>query len=96
MTYHDFQDDDLIDLLFTEYDRLPRSAVEEFVKRGDRMITPLSDIVRYNYYWNGDDENWWAVINATYILGAISRLFQLKRLKQSGTVWNLSYDDNRH
>ncbi|MEW6088593.1 MAG: SEC-C metal-binding domain-containing protein [bacterium] len=72
MTYQTLSDNDLIGLLFTEEDRLPRAAVDEFVRRGERMIEPLKRIVSERFYWTYDPPEFWAVVHASYILGAIS------------------------
>lgn len=67
----DLQDEDLIEILFTDEDRVSRAVVDEFIRRGQRMIEPLWDIIRDTNNWQGDAEQWWAVIHATFILGAI-------------------------
>jgi hypothetical protein len=72
VNYQDLDDENLISLFFTEEDRLPREAVDEFVRRGDRMVAPLAKIVSNNYAWTRDLPEWWAVIHATFILGAIA------------------------
>jgi len=64
-------DDALIDLLFTEEDRLPREAVDEIVARSARMIDRLVAIVVDRSHWNAPFPEWWAPIHATFILGAI-------------------------
>jgi len=69
--YHKLNDDELLDLLFTEEDHLPRAAVDEFVRRGEIMVKPLSKIASYQYYWTIDGPEWWSVVHAVFILGAI-------------------------
>lgn len=66
-----FTNEELIKLLFTEKDALPKSVVDEFVRRGEEMINPLWKIIADTHNWQSNDENWWAVIHATFILGAI-------------------------
>lgn len=39
MTYNRLTDEALLNLLFTEEDRLPRAAADGFVARGPRMIS---------------------------------------------------------
>lgn len=64
-------DEELVDLLFTEGDELSDHIVSEFLSRGDRMIDYLSDIIMDVNAWQCDGTEWWAVIHATFILGAI-------------------------
>lgn len=71
MTYQFLSDDELMDLLSTEEDRLPRAAVDEFVRRGERMIPLLSEIVSSEFSWRAEPPGWWAVVHAVFILGAI-------------------------
>ena len=71
MDYQKFNDEELISLLFTQENRLPLAAVDEFIRRGERMVKPLSDIVSEQYRWTRDMPEWWAVFHAEYILGAI-------------------------
>ena len=63
-------DDKLLDLLFDCDDWLPRRAVDEFTRRGERMIWPLWQIVKQKHYWE-EDNGVWAPIHAVFILGAI-------------------------
>ncbi|MBF8275012.1 MAG: hypothetical protein HW390_85 [Candidatus Brocadiaceae bacterium] len=71
MDYATLDNDTLVNLLFTEDDRLPRQAVDELVRRGERMIEPLSNIVLEKERWTKDRPEIWAPIHAVYILGAI-------------------------
>lgn len=71
MIYQDFSDEQLINLLFTERDRLSRVAVDEFVRRGGRMVKPLAEIVNNNFAWTRDVPEWWAVVHSVFILGVI-------------------------
>ncbi len=71
--YHEFSDEALADFLFTEEDRLPRAAVDEFVRRGERMVPRLSEIVSNQFAWTRDLPEWWAVVHAAFIIGAIGR-----------------------
>lgn len=71
MDYQALDDKSLLKLLFTETDRLPRKAVDEFVRRGERMIKPLDEIVSKESSWTNSIPEWWAVIHAVFILGAI-------------------------
>ncbi len=64
MNYQDYDDDDLISLLFSENDRLPGAAVDEFVRRGEGMVLPLSKIVSKGYTWTKALPEWGAVVHA--------------------------------
>ncbi len=72
MDYQAMNDKELIALLFTEEDRLPRAAVDECIRRADRFVEPLADIVSQQKYWQEVLPFWWAVVHATFILGAIA------------------------
>jgi hypothetical protein len=71
MDYQELDDDQLISLLFAEEDRLPRAAVDEFIRRAERMLAPLAGIVIDEESWTKPLPDWWAPIHATFILGAI-------------------------
>lgn len=64
-------DDELLRLLKTEDDRLPRAAVDEFVRRGERMIEPLTAICRDGGAWRTDGSAFWAAVHAAFILAAV-------------------------
>ena len=71
--YQKLNDDELVSLLYTEGGSLSREVVDEIVRRGERMIAHLSDVVSDKYNWNQDygQPEWWPVIHTVYILGAI-------------------------
>lgn len=71
MDYQEFSEDELTGLLFSEEDRLPRAAVDEFVRRGEKMVSFLSEIVSDEFKWTKEVPEWWAVVHATFILGAL-------------------------
>lgn len=71
MDYQGFSEDELTGLLFREEDRLPRAAVDEFLRRGERMVPFLSEIVSDQFNWTREPPRWWAVVHATFILGAL-------------------------
>lgn len=91
MNYHTLDDSTLLNLLFTQEDRLPRAAVDESIRRGERMIKPLSDIVSEQYSWTRDMPEWWAVVHAVYILGAIGGEDVVIPLLK-GMRWAIPYD----
>ena len=49
MRYSNFTDKQLIGLLYSGEDRLPRAAVDEFVKRAGMMVEPLAEIAGNNF-----------------------------------------------
>lgn len=69
--YSKFSDDELIGLLFTEEDRLPREAVDEFIRRGDRLADDLIEIISDGASWREEPPEWWAVVHCVYFLGSI-------------------------
>lgn len=70
-SYDRLPDEALLDLLFTEEDRLPRTAVDEFLVRGPRLVEPLAALVSDPEAWRQELPAWWAPIHAAFILGAI-------------------------
>ncbi|GAB4259377.1 MAG: hypothetical protein Kow0092_07580 [Deferrisomatales bacterium] len=69
--FRSLSDADLIELLYTAGDRLPREAVDEIVGRGGRMIGPLAAVVADKAAWTQPLPEWWAVVHASYCLGAM-------------------------
>jgi hypothetical protein len=65
-------DDALLGLLATEGDALPRAAVDEVVRRADRMVGPLTAICEDARAWE-DTEGapFWRQVHGALILGAI-------------------------
>lgn len=63
-------DPELLQLLEVEEDRLPREVVDEFVRRGDRMLEPLTTICDDPETWQGHRSPWLG-LHAALILGAI-------------------------
>ncbi len=70
--YRSWSDDELMGSLFTSEDRLTRHAVDEFLKRGGRLLPRLAALVSDPFAWNEPLPRWWAVVHAVYLLGAIS------------------------
>lgn len=66
--YAALPDEALIDLLFTEEDRLPRAAVDEILRR--KPAGRLSDILKNDETWETDGPESWAVVHAAYLLAA--------------------------
>ncbi len=71
MPYERLTDDDLVALLFSEADALPRAAVDEFLKRGAAIAPRLAAIIDDKAAWGAADPRGWAVVHATYILAAM-------------------------
>ncbi|MBI5443580.1 MAG: SEC-C domain-containing protein [Deltaproteobacteria bacterium] len=69
--FQSLSDADLLDLLYTSGDELPRQAVHEFLRRGRRMIPALHAIVADKTSWTQPLPEWWAAVHAAYILGAM-------------------------
>ena len=85
-------DERLLGLLSTEEDRLPLAAVQEILRRIDRLEPLLSTLLSSNAAWRDQGPAWWAPIHAVRILalsgrpsafdavvGAIRRAFAEKR-----------------
>jgi hypothetical protein len=64
-------EEELIDLLFAQEDRLPRAAVDEILARGPRLAGRLIAIVVDPRNWDEPLPDWWAPVHATFILAAI-------------------------
>ncbi len=64
-------DERLLDLLLSEGDRLPREVVDEFIRRGETMVAPLTAILKHDEAWEEGGDLFWRPIHATFILGAI-------------------------
>lgn len=62
------KDWELLAMLINEEDMVSRQTVDEIVSRGERMIMPLWAMLRN---WQGNRQDWWTGIHATFILGAI-------------------------
>ncbi len=50
---------------------MPREAIDEFLRRGDRVVRKLADIAGNAEQWDRGLPAWWAPVHAVYILGAI-------------------------
>lgn len=69
--FHVLDDEELLDLLYTAGDRLPRAAADEVLRRGSRLLPILAEIVGDKSAWTQPLPEWWAVVHATYALGAM-------------------------
>jgi hypothetical protein len=63
---------ELIDLLFKEEDRVKRGHIEELISRGEEAAAPLREIIKDEDYWyEGQDGDYWIVVHAITTLSAI-------------------------
>lgn len=69
--FQSLADADLIDLLYSAGDELPRDVVDELLRRGPRVIPLLHEIVADKSTWTQPLPHWWAAVHATYVLGAM-------------------------
>ncbi len=69
--YRSLGDGELLELLYTAGDRLPREAVEEVLRRGSRMLPALAEVAADKAAWTQPLPEWWAAVHATYLLGAM-------------------------
>ena len=83
--------EELVDLLFSEEDRLPRAAIDEIVLRGTEIVPSLSDVVMDRMTWTDDLPEWWSTVHATYALGAIGVIETLVPLL-AALRWSDAYD----
>lgn len=68
--FRNLSDAELIDLMHTMGDGLPREVVMEALDRGQRLIPYLYVVVSDKSSWTRPLPEWWAPVHATYILGA--------------------------
>jgi len=68
--YQSLSNDRLLELMYTEEDRLPRAAVDEFLRRGEEMVELLGEIAEDRNEWQYPECDQWAAVHATFILGA--------------------------
>src|SRR5688572_7998404 len=91
VSFHQHTEDQLIELLHTEEDRLAREVVDECVSRGERMIWRLTDLCRDERSWMQSGPASWAPVHATFILGAFEDSRALMGLLAS-LRWSAKYD----
>ena len=91
VSFHQHTEDQLIELLHTEEDRLTREVVDECVSRGERMLWRLTDLCREERSWMQTGPAFWAPVHATFILGAFEDGCSLMGLLAS-LRWSAKYD----
>lgn len=69
--YSSLSNSQLMRLLFTEEDRLPRVVVDEFIRRGEKLIPALGKIISNEDNWCSDSVGCWAVVHASFIMAAL-------------------------
>jgi hypothetical protein len=84
-------DEQLLDYLRTQEDRLVREVVDEFVRRGERMLAPLTEICRDERSWKQGDALYWTPVHAAFILGATGDERAVKGLL-AALRWSARYD----
>jgi len=84
--------EELVDLLFREEDRLPRQVIDEVIGRGGEMVPLLADIVMDRLAWTEGLPDWWAPVHATYALGSMGSPETLTPLLAS-LRWSDAYDN---
>ena len=92
MDYRKLHNDELIDLIFTQEDRLPRAVADEIVQRAGELTRDLALIAMDRVLWTADIPDWWAPIHATYLLGAIGTPEVITPLL-SALRWSDAYDN---
>jgi SEC-C motif len=90
--YRRLQNDELIDLLFTQEDRLPLPAIEEVIRRGQEIMPMLAEIVMDRMLWTAELPDSWAPVHATYALGAIGGEASIVPLF-AALRWSDAYDN---
>ncbi len=84
-------DDQLLEFLRLEEDRVPRAVAEEILRRGDWMRDPLTSICRDEHAWRQEGPAFWTPVHAAYLLGAVGGTGSLKGLL-AALRWASRYD----
>ena len=66
-------DADLLALLRTEEDRLPRAFADEVLRRIDRLEPALVALLQNDALWRDEGREWWALVHAVRLLAASAR-----------------------
>jgi len=91
ISFHQLTEEQLIESLYTQEDRLSRDVVDECVARGERMIWRLTELCREERSWTQQGPAFWAPVHATFILGAFEVSRALMGLLAS-LRWSAKYD----
>src|SRR6185295_6025874 len=91
ISFHQLTEEQLIESLYTQEDRLSRDVVAECVARGERMIWRLTELCREERSWTQQGPAFWAPVHATIILGAFEDSRALMGLLAS-LRWSAKYD----
>jgi len=84
-------DAQLLGLLRSQEDRLPASAADEILLRGDSTLQPLSELCRDERLWRQEDALFWAPVHASYLLGALADERGARGLL-AALRWSVRYD----
>jgi hypothetical protein len=92
----DLSGDDLIDLLFTQEDRLTRATAEEICRRGATLAPRLAALLEDEELWSDHSPRWWALVHAYVLLARIRPpgvidilILALDRASREGVDWIL-------
>ncbi|HPQ81786.1 MAG TPA: SEC-C metal-binding domain-containing protein, partial [bacterium] len=84
--------EELVDILFDEEDRVLRSVADEIIRRGAEIMPLLSEAVMDRTLWTADPPDWWAAVHATYCIGAIGGPDSIVPL-MAALRWSDAYDN---
>lgn len=84
--------EELLELLFTEADRLKQSVAQEIIRRGDELSPQLQEIAMDRILWMQEIPAWWAPVHATYLLAAIGGKEAVSPLL-AALRWSDAYDN---
>ena len=69
-TYAGLSEEELVRLVFSEADRLPKGFSDEVISRGQRVAPLLAGVIQDRKNWFRDDSGWWSSVHATLLLRA--------------------------
>jgi hypothetical protein len=91
LSIHSLSDDQLLEFLRTQEDRLTREIVDEAIRRADPLIPRLTEICRDERSWKQGDELYWVPVHASFILGATADERAVKGLL-AALQWSARYN----
>lgn len=90
--YKRMHNEELVDILFADEDRVPRAAADEIIRRGLEIMPLLAETVMDRTLWTADPPDWWAAVHATYCIGSIGGPDSLVPL-MAALRWSDAYDN---
>lgn len=90
--YKSMHNEELIDLLFKEEDRLSHDAAGEIVRRGLEIMPILGEIAMERNMWMADLPEYWATVHAAYLIGAMGGKESVVPL-MAALRWSDAYDN---